>query len=315
MSHASSLDGKLVVLIGGSGFFGSHIAQDLLDRGARLRIASRTPDDAFRLKPLANLGQMQFFPCSVTHEGSVEAAVRDADAVVYLVGAFAGNLQALHADGAGIVARKAAEAGAASFVHISAIGADDTSTSTYAQTKAAGEQQVKQAFPNATILRPSALFGEDDNFINMFASIIASFPIVPVFGANARLQPLWVDDAAEAVGNALANPAAFGGQIYEIAGPDILTMGEINRRIAEGQERDRSFIEVPNGIARLFAALPGTPLNKDQLIMLSQGNIASGHYPGIADLNVHSKPLSLFLDRWMVRYRKHGRFTAEEASV
>jgi len=312
MAKHGPLEDRLVVLIGGSGFLGTHVAQALLERGARLRIASRNPERAFRLKTLANLGQIQFVRCNVTNPASVAAAMQGADAAAYLVGAFKGDLQALQADGAGLAAKSAAAEGAGSFVYISATVADTESESAYARTKALGEEAVKAAFPKATILRPSVLFGERDEFINMFAGLISMMPALPIFGANAKLQPLWVDDAAEAIATALAGPAAHGGKTYELAGPEVVTMGELNRRIARAQGRKRAFIEMPDALSAIFAALPLTPMNRDQWRMLKAGAVASGELPGIGKLGIHPKPLSLFLDRWMVRFRKHGRFGTEQ---
>ncbi len=185
MASADPLDGKLVVLIGGSGFFGGHIAQHLLARGARLRIASRNPERAYKLKPLANLGQIQLARCDVRNPASIAAAMAGADAAVYLVGAFKGDLRALQADGAGLAAKAAADAGAQSFVHVSAIGANPASEIGYARTKGEGEAAVLAAFPGASVLRPSVLFGEDDRFLNLFAGLIAALPVLPVFGAQA----------------------------------------------------------------------------------------------------------------------------------
>ena len=315
MAHLAQLEDKLVVLIGGGGFFGSHVAGQLLRRGARVRIAERYPENAFRLKPLANLGQIQLARCDVKNPRSVEAAMLGAEAAVYLVGTFGRDQAALQADGAEHAARAAAAQGAGAFVYISAIGADAASNSGYARTKGEGEEQVRAAFPKATVLRPSILFGEDDNFVNMFAGLIASLPVLPVFGSEAKLQPLLVDDAAEAVAEALADPAAHGGKTYEIAGPEVLTMSELHRRIATSQGRERTFVAVPDALAALFAALPGTPMNSEQWALLKQGNVASGALPGLAQLGVRARPLGLFLDRWMVRYRKAGRFGGKHEAV
>ena len=315
MAQANPLEGKLVVLLGGAGYFGSYIAAELLRRGARLRIAGLHPEKAHGLKPQANLGQLQFARCNVTDRRSVETVMQGADAAVYLVGTFTGNQQALQADGAGHAARAAAAQGASGFVYISAIGADAADAeSGYARTKGDGERQVLAAFPAATILRPSILFGEDDNFLNMFAGLVSALPAMPVFGADARLQPVWVDDAAQAACNALADPAAHGGKTYELAGPEVITMGDLHRRIADAQGRERGFVKVPDALSALFAALPLTPMNSDQWTLLKRGNTATGDYPGIEKLGVTPKPLSLFLDRWMVRYRKHGRFGERRAA-
>lgn len=309
MAQQGPLEDKLVVLIGGGGFVGTHLAQELLRRDARLRIAERHPEKAFNLRPLANLGQIQFTRCDVTHRPSLEAAIAGADAVVYLVGSFGRGQEALHATGAQIAAQAAAENGAQAFVYISALGADPASDSTYASTKGRGEELVRAAFPGATVLRPSILFGEDDNFINLFAGLIGGLPIVPVFGGDARLQPAWVDDAADAAANALADPRNHGGKTYELTGPEVLTMRELHIRIARAQGRDRRFLAMPDGLARLFAALPFTPMNADQWKLLRRGTVATGTLPGLAELGVAARPLDLFLDRWMIRYRRYGRFT------
>jgi NADH dehydrogenase len=308
MANYGPLEDRLVVLIGGSGFLGTYLAEELLDRGARLRIADRHPERAIRLRPLANLGQIQFARCDVTDRRSLETAMQGADAAVYLVGSFAGDLFALQAQGAGAAAELAAANGASSFVYVSAIGADPGSDSGYAATKGRGEGLVREAFPAATVLRPSVLFGEDDKFLNMFASYVADWPAVPVFGASSKLQPLWVDDAAEAIANALADPSRHGAKTYEIAGPEAVTMIELNQRIARAQGRKRHFVKVPDGLAAFFAMLPLTPMNTDQWKLLKRGSVPSGRLPGVRDLGVTPKPLGLFLDRWMIRYRKHGRF-------
>ena len=308
MAHLAPLEDKLVVLIGGGGFLGTHLAEELLRRGARLRIAERRPENAFRLKPLAELGQIQFVRCDVTRRRSVEAALQGADAAVYLVGTWGGDQHALQAEGASQAAAIAAEQGAAAFVYVSALGAEAGSDSGYAATKGEGEAKVRAAFPTATIVRPSILFGEDDTFINLFAGLIAALPALPVFGAQANLQPLFVDDAAAAIANALGDPGGHGGKTYELAGPEVLTMEELHRRIAAAQERERAFIAVPDALSGLFAALPGTPMNGDQWKLLKQGNVASGTLPGCAALGVQPRPLGLFLERWMIRFRKHGRF-------
>lgn len=308
MAHLAPLADKLVVLIGGGGFVGTHVAQELLRRGARLRIAERHPEHAFKLKPLAELGQIQFTRCDVKDRRSIEAALQGADAAIYLVGTWGADQYALQAEGAGMAAEAAAAQGAGAFVYVSAIGADAGSDSGYASSKAEGEARVRAAFPRATIVRPSIMFGEDDKFVNLFAGLIAALPALPVFGAEAKLQPLNVDDAAAAIVNALADPAKHGGKTYELAGPEVLTMVELHRRIAAAQGRERGFIAVPDALAGLFAALPGTPMNSDQWRLLKQGNVASGALPGCAALGVQPRPLGLFLDKWMTRYRKHGRF-------
>ncbi len=304
--------GRLVVLLGGSGFLGRHVAQELLGRGARLRVASRNPERAFALKPLGNLGQVQFARCDVTRAESLAAVLAGADAVVNLAGAFSGGLDALQGRGAGRIAAAARQAGAGAFVHVSAIGADADSPVDYARTKAEGEEAVLAAFPAATILRPSILFAADDHFVNRFAGLIAAFPVLPVFGPQARLQPLLADDAAEAIANALGDAGKHGGKTYEIAGPEVITMLELNRKIAAAQGRHRLFVELPDFISAAFATLtgwlPGAPITGDQWELLKAGSALSGKFPGLKALGVAPRPLGLLLERWMVRFRKHGRF-------
>jgi NADH dehydrogenase len=311
MARTAPLNDNLVVLIGGGGFLGSHLAQELLRRGARLRIAERHPEKAFRLKPLADLGRIQFVRCNVTDRRSVEAAMPGVAAVVYLPATWGPGRRALQAEGAGRAAEIAAAAGAGAFVYVSSIGADPEADSGFASTKGEGEDLVRAAFPGATIVRPSIIFGEDDRFVNLFAQAIAALPVLPVFGPQARVQPISVDDAAAAIANALADPARHGGKTYELAGPEVLTMAELHQRIAAAQGRERSFIPVPDALSKLFAGLPGTPMTPDQWHMLKQGNVATGEFPGAAALGVQPKPLGLFLDKWMTRYRKHGRFGAK----
>ena len=309
MAATHPLDGKLVVLTGGSGFLGRHVAQALLEGGARLRIASREPKKAFSLRPLANLGQIEFLRCDVRDAAQAAAAVRGADAVVNLVGSFEGDLMKLICGGALHVAEAARDEGVGAMVHVSAIGAEIDSPAEYAHAKAKAEEEVLAAFPRATILRPSILFGEDAGFVPMLAGMIASLPVLPVFAPQSRVQLLFVDDAADAVAAALAEPAAHGGKTYEIAGPEAIAMMDLHERIAAAQGRKRHFVAMPDALSGLFATLPGTPMNADQWILLKQGNTASGKLPGLEKLGIQPRPLVLFLDRWMTRYRKHGRFS------
>lgn len=308
MAHTALLKNKLVTIFGGSGFLGNYVAQALLERGARLRIASRHPEKAFSLKPLANLGQLQFRRCDITNEGSLAAAIAGSDAVVNLVGAFDGDLQQLMGTSAGRMAKLAKAAGVQALVHVSAIGADADSPIAYASAKAAGEREVAEQFPRATIIRPSVIFGKDDNFVNMFAGLIQSLPVLPVFGPDAVFQAVYVDDVAEAIANAVTDPQAHGGKTFELGGPEKLTMLELNRKIAAAQGRNRHFIAMPDVLSAAFATMPLTPMSRAQWGLLKRGNSVSGKYPGLAALGIESRPLSLFLDKWMLRFRKHGRF-------
>jgi len=318
MAGNNSLRDKLVVLVGGSGFFGRHLAQELLARGARLRIASRHSDRAYAIKALGNLGQVQFAKVDVTRPERLAAVMAGADAAVNLVGAFAGDLDAVQGSGAGAVAAAAAAAGAQAFVQVSAIGADAESSVAYARTKGEGEAAVRAAFPTATIVRPSLLFGADDSFLSMFGGLVEKLPVLPVFAPEARLQPVFVDDAAEAVANALADPAAHGGKVYELAGPEVLTMLELNRRVAAAARRNPLLVPLPDDIGGAIATLTGwlplAPITRSQWKLLSAGNVASGTLPGCAELGVAARPMGLFLDRWMTRFRKAGRFGTKAAA-
>ncbi len=309
---AQDLAGKLVVVVGGSGFVGRHLAQELLNRGARLRVASRQPERAAGLKPLANLGQVQLVRADLTRSDSLPQVLAGADAVVNLAGTFAGELDAVMGRGAGALAQAAKAAGAAAFVHVSAIGADPAGETEYARAKAAGETAVLAAFGSATIMRPSVLFGPDDQFITMFAGLSASLPVLPVFGSSAKLQPLLVDDLALAICAALEHPAAHGGKTYELGGPEVVTMGELNRRVALAAGRAPVFADLPDAVSAAFATLTGwlpfAPLSRQQWKLLKAGNVTSGQLPGCQALGITPRPMGLFLDRWLVRFRKHGRF-------
>lgn len=310
MPTSFPLSGQLVTLFGGSGYIGNYVAQALLERGARLRLASRAPYKAQGLKPLANLGQLQFLPCDITNEAHVAAALDGADYVVNLVGAFAGDLNTVMGEAPGTIARLAAAAGVTAMVHISAIGADAASPTAYAKSKALGETRVLAGFPTATILRPSIVFGKDDNFLNLFGGMIEMLPVLPVFGPEAKLQLVYADDVAEAVATALEHPEEHGGRAYELGGPEQLSMIEIHERIAEAQGRKRHFIAMPEGLSAAFAAMPLTPMSRDQWALLKPGSTVAPGALGFAELGIEPKPLGLFLDKWMLRYRKHGRFGA-----
>lgn len=315
MAKTDPLNNKLVTIFGGSGFVGGYVAEALLERGARVRIVSRNPERAFALKPLANLGQLQAGRCDITNEDQVKAAVSGADAVINMVGSFDGDLKNLMGYAAGVVAKAAKEAGASALVHISAIGADPESKAIYGRANALGEELVLEEFPKATIIRPSALFGKDDNFINLFAGMIQLAPALPVFGPDSKLQPAFVDDVALAIAETLADPAKHGGKTFELGGPEQISMMELNMRIADAQHRKRHFIAVPDSISALIAALPLTPINSDQWAMLKEGNCTSGKYPGFKELGIKPRPLDAYLDKWMVRYREHGRFAKTETSA
>lgn len=299
---------RLVTVFGGGGFVGRYVAQALFAQGARVRVACRNPARAMHIKPLANLGTWQLVAADVRKPDSVARAVKDADAVVNLVGSFA-DMNAVQNVGAGNVARAAMEAGARALVHISAIGADVRGEAEYGLSKAAGEEAVRSAFPEATILRPSIIFGREDQFINRFAGLIRMLPVVPVIGASARFQPVFVGDVAKAVAASLGNSR---GETLELGGPEILSMIELNRWIAKAIGRDPAFIEVPGFAAGLLAKLPGGPITTDQLKMLARDNVVTGT-DGLAAFGIVPTPLDAVAHDWLDIYRKHGRFARATA--
>ncbi|WEJ99110.1 MAG: complex I NDUFA9 subunit family protein [Candidatus Sphingomonas phytovorans] len=307
---------RLVTLIGGGGFLGRYVAQELLAAGARMRIAQRDPREALFLKPLGGLGQTQFVAVDVRKPDSIARAVQGADAVVNLAGVLKGNFQAVHVDGAGAVAQAAAAAGVPALVHISAIGADRGSPSAYGRSKGEGEAAVRAAFPAATILRPSIIFGREDRFVNRFAGMIASAPLVPVLRANAKFQPVYVADVAQAVVKALGDDTAQG-KAFELGGPDILSMGALIRWIAGAIGREPSIVEIPDAIGGLIAMggfLSGAPITLDQWRMLQTDNIVAAGADGLAAFGMSPTPLDAVAPGWLVQYRSHGRFGTRAAA-
>ncbi|QIG81743.1 complex I NDUFA9 subunit family protein [Stakelama tenebrarum] len=300
---------KLVTLFGGGGFVGRYVAQELLRAGARVRIAQRRPRDAFFLRPQGGVGQTQFVAADITDADSVARAVQGSDAVMNLVGSFS-NYHAIQVKGAQTVAQAANRAGAAAFVQMSAIGADPDSPSEYGRSKAAGERAVLEAFAGATILRPSVIFGREDDFLNRFAGMVAAGPIVPILRPDAKFQPVYVVDVAQAAMRAMADPGQHAGHVYELGGPDVITMSELYRFLAEQTGRDPIFVELPDAIGGMIAALPGTPITADQWRMLKQDNVVSPGSSGLAAFGLGATPVAAVAPQWLVRFRKHGRFTA-----
>jgi uncharacterized protein YbjT (DUF2867 family) len=302
---------ELVVLFGGGGFLGRYVAQELLRSGARVRIAERDPLDAFFLKPLAALGQAQSIRADITKPETLAAAVHGATAVVNLVGLLKGKFQAVHVDGADNVAKAAAAAGVQRLVQISAIGADPAAASAYARTKGEGERAVRAAFPGATIIRPSILFGPEDNFVNKFAGLISKAPVLPVIRPNVRFQPAWVVDVARAVGKAALTPG-LAGKTFELGGPQILSMLDLHHWIAEAIAHKPNFVSVPDPVAAAmarFGFLPGAPITWDQWLMLQHDNVVPDGAKGFRDLGIAPTPLAAVAPSWLVRYRRHGRFS------
>ncbi|MET3825223.1 NADH dehydrogenase [Sphingomonas sp. PvP055] len=311
------MNNKLVTLIGGGGFLGRYVAQALLERGTRVRIAQRDPHQAFFLKPLGGLGQTQFVAVDITKPESIARAVAGADAVVNLVGILAGDFQKIQVDGARIVAEAAARAGVETLIHMSAIGADSASDSAYGRSKGDGEAAVRAAFPSATILRPSIVFGREDQFLNRFAAMIGSAPVVPVLRSGTTFQPVYVGDVAQAVVKALDEPMIAAGKTFELGGPDTITMGALIRWIAKMTGHKRRIVELPDSIGAAIAGLgflPGAPITKDQWKMLATDNVVSAGASGLDTLGITPTPLDAVAPAWLVRYRKGGRFSAPIAA-
>ncbi len=307
-----ALNGQLICIFGGGGFLGRYVAQKLLARGARVRIAERNIKNAMHIKPLGDLGQTQFASADVTRPESVKRAVSRCDMVINLVGVFGSEMEMVNEQGASNVAKAARAAGVQSLIHMSAIGADAGSPARYGRSKAAGEAAVQKAFPNAIILRPSILFGREDQFINRFAGLIQMLPVVPIIGGGTKFQPIFVGDVADAVAEAAERPALYQGQKFELGGPEVMSMTELNRRIAKMTGRDRSFVEIPGFAAKIIATctgfLPGAPITKDQYLMLQKDNIVSSTAKGLDRFGVSPTPLAAVAHGWMERYADHGRF-------
>lgn len=304
----------LVALVGGAGFIGTAVAEAFARAGWRIRIACRDLAHAQHLRPLGDVGQIGFVQADVTVPRSLPRAVEGADLVVNLVGILDERTQRfaeVQAEGAGHVARAAAAAGSRGFIHLSAIGADAGGESAYGRTKAAGEAAVLAAFPGAAIVRPSLVFGPEDMLTNRFAGIMATAPVVPVIAGDTKFQPVYVVDVAEAVVEIARRLMAGGvGGVFELGGPEILSMRELLARIAADCGRDVRFVDMPAAGARLLGALPGAPVTKDQLAMLKCDNVASAALPGLAELGVSPTPLSAVASAWLGRYRPGGRFAA-----
>ena len=305
---------RLVTLIGGGGFIGRYVAQELLAAGARVRVVGRDPRRAWFIKPLGGLGQTQFVAADVTKPQSVARAVAGSDAVVYLPGTWGPDFHGIHVAGARAAAQAARDTGAGAFVLLSALGADADSSSRYYETKAQGEAAVRDAFPGAMVLRPSVVFGPEDKFLNRFAGMIAGAPRlfgivpVPVLRAKARFQPVHVVDAARAIAQLLADAEVQAGKTIEAVGPEVVTMGELMRWLAATLNRAVDFIELPDALGQVISLIPGAPIKRDQWKMLKIDNVASGVHPSLQALGIVPTPMEAVAPAWLVQYHKAGRF-------
>ncbi len=300
----------IATVFGGAGFIGRHVVQRLARQGFTVRIAGRDTEKAGRQRPLGDVGQIVPVAASVTDDASVVRAVAGADVVVNLVGILferkKGDFRRIHTEGAGRVARQAAAAGVQRLVHISALGADAASPSLYARTKGEGEAAVREAFPAATILRPSVVFGPDDQFFNRFAGLAALLPVMPVIEGGTRFQPVYVGDVADAVMTAIAQEEARG-RIYELGGPRVMTMREVLEFVLEQTQRRRPLMPLPHGLvalqARLGEWLPNPPLTRDQLLLLSRDNVVGAEAAGLAALGIVPKAAEAIAPSYLARFR------------
>lgn len=303
----------LVTVFGGGGFVGRYVVEALLRSGARVRVAERNPKSAWYLKAQADLGQITWIAADITRPETLARALAGTDLVINLVGSFS-DMQHIHVDGARNVAEAAATAGTKALVHMSAIGADPESRSAYGRTKGEGEAAVKKAFPKATILRPSIVFGREDAFINRFAALIRMLPICPVIGGATKFQPVFAGDVGHAAATAALNPDVHGGAVYELGGPAVMSMQQINEWIAERTGYKPFFVEVPDAVAGAMATLtgwlPGAPITRDQWLMLQSDNVVAPKAKGLKALGVTPTPLDAVAHGWLVQYRRHGRFGA-----
>ncbi len=304
---------SVATVFGGSGFIGRYIVKRLAHKGFVVRVAVRDPEAALFLKPMGGVGQVVPLYASVADEATVQRATEGADLVVNLVGILAerrrGDFMRVHAEGAQRIARLARAAGAARLVHVSAIGADATSQSRYGASKAAGEQAVREAFPQATILRPSVVFGAEDMLFNRFAAMARLLPVMPVICGATRMQPVYVGDVADAAMAVLARADALGA-VYELGGPRVWQFRELLAYVLHETRRRRPMLEVPLPLARLQARflelVPGKPLTRDQLLMLQRDNVTTAGVPGLAELGIVPTPVELVVPAYLRRYQQGG---------
>jgi len=308
--------GNLTVLVfGGGGFIGRHLVRRLGKSGATVRVPSRHVSRLGHLRTAGVVGQIVPEIVGSLDDAELAATIQGADVVINLVGILAENrsnsFDRIHAVLPGQIAAAAAAAGVKRLIHVSALGADPASSSAYARSKAAGEQAVRDAFPQATIIRPSIVFGPEDGFFNRFAAMTMISPVLPLIGGGlTRFQPVYVGDVADGIMAAIARPEA-PGKLYEFGGPITYSFKELMELLLAEIGVQRLLVSIPWGIARLQAAvaefLPGPPLTRDQVELLKSDNVLSGSAPGLADIAIQPTAVELILPTYLDRFRKGGR--------
>ena len=310
---------QLITIFGGSGFLGRHVVRALCKRGYRIRVAVRRPELTGHLQPLGRVGQIHAVQANVRYPASVEAAVRDADVVINLVGIlFEGgqqNFEAVQGQGAGTVAHAAATHGA-KLIHVSAIGADADSPSAYARTKAEAERLVFAAVRDAVIVRPSIVFGPEDDFFNKFGAMARLSPALPLIGGgHTRFQPVFTGDVATAIADAV-DGKVHGGTVYELGGPEVRTFKELMEFVLATTERRRLLIPLPFGLARamgsIFQLLPKPMLTRDQVELLRSDNVVSeaalGEGRTLQGLGINPVSIETIVPSYLWRFRRAGQF-------
>jgi NADH dehydrogenase len=315
----------LVTIYGGSGFLGRHVVRAIARTGARMRVAVRRPELAGHLQPLGGVGQIVPVQANVRFPDSLLAAAEDADAVINLVGILysAGRqtFKSVQDEGARNVAEAAKAAGTRSFVHVSAIGADADSPSIYARTKASGEAAVKEVFPEAVIVRPSVVFGPEDDFFNRFAALARIAPVLPLIGGgHTKFQPVFVGDVSQAIVTTLGGGASASAP-YELGGPEILTMRQVMERVLDYSMRSRPLVPVPFWLAKLKGAflqlLPKPPLTLDQVRLLERDNVVSAAAikagRTLEGLGIEPVAVASVVPEYMEQFRPRGQFSVYKA--
>ena len=304
----------VVTVFGGTGFIGRHVVRRLAERGATVRVPTRTPRNAGFLQPMGNVAQIVLIPFDRPNDERIAALVDGTTHVVNCVGILAerkaGDFAALQGELPGRIARAATAAGVRRVAHISAIGADESSPSLYARTKAQGEATLRQGFAPATILRPSIVIGPEDGFFNRFAAMARMSPVLPLIGGgNNRFQPVYVGDVAEAVMAGLTQPET-AGRTYELGGPRVYTMRELMAYMLQVIGRRRRLVTVPWGIAtamaRIAELLPVPPLTRDQVEMLKRDNVVSADAAGLVQLGITPTPLEVVVPAYLRQYEGLG---------